>query len=104
MALTSAEIAAFQAAQPAAGTAGTTAQRYFRSPSIWTADGSVFKSFKIKYLGEQGSLQTRFEFNNAFNHPQFGSPTLTLTSSTLGQIAKPTTNYRIIVIALKLQF
>lgn len=101
-ALTAGEIAQFY--QPAAGSAGGTAQRFFRSPSLWTADGSVFKAFSIKYLGEQGSLQTRFEFNNAFNHPQFGSMTSTLTSATFGQISKPTGNYRIIVVALKLIF
>jgi hypothetical protein len=92
------------AAQPAPGSAGQTAQYYFRGPSNWVADGSIFKVFKLPFLGEQGSLQSRFEFNNAFNHPRFGSPTMTLTSSSLGQISAPTSNFRIILIALKLIF
>lgn len=56
------------------------------------------------FPGEQGALQSRFEFINAFNHTRFGSPTLTLTSSSFGQISAPTGNYRIIQIALKALF
>lgn len=101
-ALTSDEMKMFS--QPAAGSAGLTAQYYFRSPSNWVADGSVFKVFRLPFLGEQGALQSRFEFINAFNHTRFGNPTLTLTSSSFGQISAPTANFRIIQMALKVLF
>jgi len=90
--------------QPATGSAGLTSQYYFRGPSSWSADGSVFKVFRLPFLGEQGSLQSRFEFINAFNNTRFGSPTLTLTSTSFGQITAPTGNFRIIQVALKILF
>jgi len=92
---------------PAAGTAGYTAQRYFRTPNYWVADGSVFKNFALsRFLGEQGSLQARFEFVNAFNHANFAAPNNTVTSGQLGVISatRTGTSPRIIQVALKVYF
>jgi len=104
-ALTAAERALFT--QPVAGSAGETAQYYFRGPSNWVADASVFKAFRLGFLGEQGSLQSRFEFFNAFNHPRFANPSTSnsnITSSSFSQITAPTSNFRIIQVALKILF
>jgi hypothetical protein len=93
-----------------AGSAGGTAQRWFRASSQWNVDGSVFKSFPLHFLGEQSALQSRFEFVNAFNHTNFGSLSTSNASlsspSTFGVLTPPTSGdpYRIIVIALKLVF
>src|SRR2546422_2781260 len=89
---------------PAAGTAGYTAQRYFRTPNYWVADGSVFKNFALsRFLGEQGSLQARLQFVNAFNHANFAAPNNTVTSGQLGVISatRTGTSPRIIQVALK---
>lgn len=102
-ALTADEVKLFK--DPPAGSAGQLAQRYFQAPSLWVFDGSIFKSFPMKFLpGEQGALQSRFEFFNMFNHTRFGSPTSDITSGSFGIISPPTENQRIIQVALKIIF
>ena len=105
-ALTQEEINMFK--YPVAGSPGGTAQRLFRSPSRWVLDGSMFKSFPMHGLfGEQGELQTRFEFFNALNHTNFdglSTANATLTSGTFGVLTPPTTGQRIIQVALKILF
>jgi len=102
-ALTTDEVKLFT--DPPAGSAGLTAQRYFRAPTLWVFDGSIFKSFRLGFLpGEQGALQSRFEFFNMFNHTRFGSPTSDITSGSFGVISPPTGNQRIVQVALKILF
>ncbi len=104
-ALTDDEIKLFS--DPAPGSPGGTAQRYFRGPHRWVADGSVFKSFPLHQINEQGELQTRFEFFNAFNHTNFAplsTANAMITSGTFGVLTPPTTGQRIIQIALKVLF
>jgi hypothetical protein len=105
--LTDDEIKLFK--DPPAGSPGSTALRYFRSPSNWVLDGSVFKSFRLNaFMGEQSELQTRFEFFNAFNHVYFGAPSNANSSITSGSFAvvTPPNSYqpRIVQVALKLLF
>jgi hypothetical protein len=102
-ALTAEEIKLFT--DPVAGSAGYLAQNFFRGSRTWVLDGSIFKSFRLhRLLGEQGELQTRFEFFNAFNHTRFGNPTSNLTDGNFGIISPPTGNARIIQGALKILF
>jgi len=92
---------------PEAGSAGQTAQRYFRTASFWVMDSSVFKNFALnRFLGEQGQLQARFEFFNTFNNVNFAAPNAVVTSGQLGVVsaALAGTNPRIIQIALKVLF
>jgi hypothetical protein len=35
---------------------------------------SLAKSFKVKYLGESGSIQIRADASDITNHPDFGLP------------------------------
>jgi len=35
---------------------------------------SLAKSFKVKYLGESGSIQVRADAADVTNHPDFGMP------------------------------
>jgi hypothetical protein len=103
LALTADEIKLFT--DPPAGSAGQLAQNFFRSPTVWVLDGSIFKSFRLsRFLGEQGELQSRFEFFNVFNNTRFGSPSSTITSGNFGIISPPTGNARIIQAALKILF
>ena len=58
-------------------------------------------------FGEQGELQTRFEFFNALNHTNFdglSTANATITSGTFGVLTPPTTGQRIIQVALKILF
>ncbi len=102
-ALTADEIKMFT--DPSAGSAGQLAQNFFRGSRTWVLDGSIFKSFRPhRVLGEQGEIQFRFEFFNAFNHPRFGNPTSDRTSGNFGIISPPSGNARIIQGALKILF
>lgn len=101
-ALSAEEVKLFR--DPPTGSAGQLAQRYFRAPGQWVVDSSVFKVFRLGFLGEQAELQSRFEFFNAFNNTNFGSPTGNITSGEFGIISAPTSGQRIIQVALKFVF
>ena len=63
---------AFKAAQPYLfGNAG---RNILYSPGAVNVDGSLFKRFRLPWLGEAGELQTRLEAFNLFNTPHFGYP------------------------------
>jgi len=101
--LTDAEKALFT--QPATGSAGGLAQRYFIGPNFIVFDGSVFKSFPLtKLIGEQGRLDLRFEFFNLFNHANFGDPNTNITNANFGVISGTRGDPRIAQVALKLLF
>ncbi|HEY6293638.1 MAG TPA: TonB-dependent receptor [Terriglobia bacterium] len=56
---------------PTNGQFGTCAPRGFHGPGLWDVDLSLFREFK---LTESKRLEFRTEFFNAFNHPNFQSP------------------------------
>jgi hypothetical protein len=90
--------------QPDAGSAGPLAQGFFRNSNFWVFDGSIFKDFPLRFIpGEQGSIQFRFEFLNAFNHTNFNTMQDTITSSSFGVISSAR-DPRIVQVALKLYF
>jgi hypothetical protein len=66
-----------------AGAMGNTTRNYFRSPGAFSMDLGILKR---TYVTEQHYLEFRAEFTNLLNHPSFGGPTLTVTSSTFGRI------------------
>jgi len=76
-------------------------------PGFLNTDFSVTKNTKIT---ERFNLQFRTEFFDLFNHPNFGNPVLTATSSSFGRILStrfPTGDFgssRQIQLALKLTF
>ncbi len=65
-------------ALPAAGTFGNMRRNSLRSPGIDEVNLSAGKSFA---LGDRLSLQIRADTTNAFNHPSFGLPNLSLEPS-----------------------
>lgn len=67
-------------------------------------DFSLIKQFPMKVINDQSRLEFRTEFFNAFNHPNFGNPTLEYTSATFGRILSTTVNPRVIQFALKFAF
>lgn len=57
----------------------------FRGPRMWTDDISVSKVFKLPKEGHR--IQIRAEAYNAFNHENFGNPSLNMASpTTFGEI------------------
>jgi hypothetical protein len=67
-------------------------------------DLSAIKQTRVPRLGEQGKLEFRAEFFNAFNTTQFSSPGANVSSSTFGVISSTAVNSRIVQLALKLNF
>jgi hypothetical protein len=86
---------------------GTLGRNAITGPGFLDTDFSVTKNTKIN---ERFNLQFRSEFFDLFNHPNFGNPVLTLTSSSFGAIQStrfPTGDFgsaRQIQFALKLVF
>jgi hypothetical protein len=101
MALTPAQIAEFST--PPAGSPGGTPFYAFRGPHFFNVDTSMFKNFKVKYLGEQGALQFRVEAFNVLNHENFALPNGNINGGTFGAISSGYSP-RILQFALKLSF
>jgi hypothetical protein len=73
-----------------AGAMGNTTRNYFRGPGGFSLDLGILKR---NYITERHYLEFRAEFMNLLNHPTFGFPTLTVTSSTFGRIRDTVTSY-----------
>ena len=86
---------------------GTLGRNAITGPGFLDTDFSVTKNTKIN---ERFNLQFRSEFFDIINHPNFGNPVLTVTSSSFGRIQStrfPTGDFgsaRQIQFALKLLF
>jgi hypothetical protein len=94
----------FVAALP--GAFGNEGRNAFNGPGKWNFDGSFFKTTSVT---ERAKLEYRFEAFNAFNHPQFGDPSTSLTASTFGKIttvatASTATGARVLQMGLKVIF
>ena len=83
------------------GTFGDTARESLLGPSHWNFDTAVWRTFPI---GEKFKLNLRGEGFNVFNHPQFGNPGTSLSStSSLGRISSASA-MRILQVAAKITF
>ncbi len=89
--------------QPAPFTLGNGPAYYnnLRAPGLDSTDISVFKEFSAV---ESLKVQFRAEAFNAFNHPQFGSPNTSVTSTSFGQITSQNNSPRQLQFGLKLLF
>ena len=70
---------------PAPGTEGNLKRNSCRNPGLLEVDASVLKNNKIKWLGEQGNLQLRFDFVNVLNHPNLTGVDPNLTDATFAR-------------------
>jgi hypothetical protein len=66
------------------GTFGDVSRNAFRTPPYFQFDAQVSRLFPVH---ERLNLDLRLEAFNVLNHPDFGSPTASLSSSTFGQIS-----------------
>ncbi len=83
------------------GTFGNTGINWLRGPGFWDMDLGLTKRFE---LPESMSMEFRSMFYNAFNHPNFGNPSNTLTSPTFGSITSTASDPRVIEFGLKILF
>jgi hypothetical protein len=72
---------------PAPGDFSNTGRNYFRGPGFFDIDATFAKKV---YFTERYYLQIRADASNLLNHPSFGFPTLTITSTAFGQIRSST--------------
>jgi len=70
---------------PGAGTEGTTPRNSCRNPGLVEVDASVLKNTKIPWLGEAGSLQLRFDFENVLNKVNLTAVDPDLADGTFGR-------------------
>ena len=70
---------------PAAGTEGNIPRNSCRNPGMIEVDSSVLKNTRIPWLGEAGSLQLRFDFENILNHPNLTGVDPNLADATFGR-------------------
>jgi hypothetical protein len=70
-----------------------------RADGVIIADLSVLRYIKLR---ENMKLQIRAEALNAFNHPNFGPPNTTVSSSAFGTVTSETTFTRILQFGIKL--
>ncbi len=68
---------------PGPGDFSNTGRNYFRGPGFFDLDATFAKNI---YFSERYRLQVRADVVNLTNHPNFGFPTLTVTSATFGRI------------------
>ena len=88
-------------ATPATYTYGDGGRNILRTDSLQQVNFSLLRSF---YITDTKRLQFRGEFFNALNHPAFGTPGTTVTSSSGGQISSTVNAARVVQVALKLYF
>ncbi len=58
------------------GTLGTTGRNAFIGPNLRTFDLALVRNARLRMLGENGTIQFRFESFNLFNRANFGNPGL----------------------------
>jgi hypothetical protein len=87
---------------PAPGEFGNTGRNYFRGPGGYFINLSLSKRTRI--AGNQ-MLEIRADSTNVTNHPTFGFPTLTTTSTTFGRIRNTVTSgSRKVMLGVKYSF
>ncbi len=85
----------------APGTYGTEGTNVLRADGLQQVNFSMFKNFKV---GERYNLQFEGDFQNLFNHPNYGFPDLTVGDPAMGAVTTATVNARIIQLGLKFSF
>ncbi len=69
--------------QPTVAAYGNTPKNAYSGPGLLTLDGSLFRTIP---LHESIALQLRADAFNMLNHPNFANPTVSLTSTSFGQV------------------
>jgi len=83
---------------------GTLGQGDVNGPGQFNWDAALLKTTIVGGLSESARLDFRAEFFNAFNHPQFANPGLSVGSGSFGQITSTSVAPRLIQFALKYAF
>lgn len=91
--------------QPVGPVLGNVGKNVYSGPGLFTFDSSLTRNIPIH---ENWAVQLRADAFNAFNHPNFANPAVSLTNTTFGQVTQtfPTANQgsRILQFAATLSF
>jgi hypothetical protein len=71
---------------PGAGQEGNLPFFGIDAPKFVNQDLSVIKKVPVPAVSENFNFEIRLEFFNAFNHPNFGSPSTDIDSSSFGKL------------------
>jgi hypothetical protein len=83
---------------------GDTARAVLLGPGQFNWDIALVKNTKIGGIREDGTLEFRTEFFNAFNHPMFTNPGSAVGTGSFGVISSTSVGPRIMQFALKYTF
>jgi Carboxypeptidase regulatory-like domain len=83
---------------------GDTARAVLLGPGQFNWDIALVKNTKIGGIREDGTLEFRTEFFNAFNHPMFTNPGSAVSTGSFGVISSTSVGPRIMQFALKYTF
>jgi hypothetical protein len=72
-----------------------------RTPWAFNTDLSISKQFPLR---EEMNFEFRIEARNAFNHPVFGTPDLSLDDGSFGTISYTSNTPREVQLAIKFNF
>jgi hypothetical protein len=89
---------------PAAGTLGNGPRNFMQDQNFWNLDASIFRIFPLR---ERLNIKVDIEAFNALNHPVFGTPGATTTTSSTYSIVTGTqtgNSNRIVQFSAKIQF
>ena len=70
---------------PTIGTEGNEPRNIYTAPGLFEVDAGLMKNTHLPYLGEQGSLQLRFDFINLFNRVNLGPVDANMADGTFGR-------------------
>src|SRR5215831_7914152 len=88
-------------ANPAPNNYGTLGRNILFGPGFANVDTSLAKGWPLRFIGEQGRIEYRFEAFNLLNATHLGNPTTGLTNPNFGKITSTAGDPRILQMALK---
>ncbi len=71
---------------PAAGTEGDLKRNSYRNPGMIQFDASLLKNNSVRWIGDKGNLQLRFDFLNVLNHVNLGPVDANMADGTFGKV------------------
>ena len=83
---------------------GNAGRNILIGPGATNLDSSLFKNFRVGWLGEAGEVQFRAEAFNTLNHPQFGLPNARVDIKNGATITSLSNEMREIQFGLKILF
>lgn len=90
-------------AVPSPGAQGDLKRNIYRNPGFINLDTAMVKKVPMRFLGERGKLEFRFEFFNVLNRVNLQAVNTSYTSPTFGQVTS-TLDPRVIQLCGRIQF